>query len=137
MGLRDLFGKKTDAPAAAAASAISSSTYTTAVDVGPCAVVTVLVEKYTEREAQALQQEILAAASGKGHHVVVDMHKVMMLASAGIGSLVQVHRACAGAGGRMVLAALDPDIAEMLKLSRMDKLFTFADSVDAATKKLA
>ena len=59
-----------------------------------------------------------------------------MLASAGIGSLISLHHACAKAGGRLVICALDPQIAQMLKLTRMDKMLTIVESRDAAAQAL-
>lgn len=139
MGLKNLFGGKQetggeDAPVAG--DVVLESTYVKAERSGGIIHATVMTEKVTEREARILQEELVQAAGEGGHKLCVDMSPVMMLASAGIGSLVQVHRACEGAKGRMVLHSIDAPILEMLKISRMDRLFTIVPDRQSAFRKL-
>jgi anti-anti-sigma factor len=135
MGLKDLFTRKQDEPAAAE-TPIAETSHAVIVDAGGVAVATVLCERYSEHEAKPIEHDLLDAASTCAHKLVVDMSKVAMLASAGIGSLISLHQACAKAGGRLVICALDPQIAQMLKLTRMDKMLTIVDSREAAAQAL-
>ncbi|MEM9560093.1 MAG: STAS domain-containing protein [Planctomycetota bacterium] len=139
MGLRDLFsGKQEDAgeAQAVAGDVVLESTYLKAALAGGIVHATVLTEKVTEREARILQEELVQAVDASGHKLSVDLSSVMMLASAGIGAFVQVHRACEGNKGKMVLHSIDAPILEMLKISRMDKLFTIVPDRATALRKL-
>jgi anti-sigma B factor antagonist len=131
MGLKDLFNKpKKDA--AQPETVLTDSSHARAVDAGGVAVATVLCERYSEHEAKPLEHDLLSAAARCGHRLIVDMSKVAMLASAGIGSLISLHQACAKAGGQLVVCHLDPQIAQMMKLTRMDKMLVIAENRDAA-----
>ena len=100
------------------------------------ALVCITCESITEREARIVTDEVLGHASAANHRVALDMEPVHMLASAGIGAVISIHKECAGAGGRMVVFNLNPQLLEVLKLTRLDKLFTIAKSRDAAFKAL-
>lgn len=133
MGLKDLFNKTKNA-AGPTETPLSQTSHAAVVDAGGVAVATVLCERYSEHEAKPIEHDLLDAAAKCAHKLVVDMSKVAMLASAGIGSLISLHQACAKAGGKLVICALDPQIEKMLKLTRMDKMLVIVDSRQAATE---
>ncbi len=132
MGLKDIFSKK-QAAADTAGTPLSSSTYADVSDVSGVAVATVLCERYSEHESKPLEHDLLEAAARCGHKMIVDMSKVTMLASAGIGSLISIHQACAKSGGKLVICALDENIAKLMTMTRMDKMLHIVDTRDAAT----
>ncbi|MEM9374463.1 MAG: STAS domain-containing protein [Planctomycetota bacterium] len=132
MGLKDLFNRKQQT-AEPAPTPLSSSTFAEIEQVSGVALATVLCERYSEHESKPLEHDLLDAASQCGHKLVVDMSKVTMLASAGIGSLISLHQACAKAGGKMVVCALDENIAKLMTMTRMDKMLNIVDTRSAAT----
>lgn len=136
MGLRNVFSKsKPDADPLADAPVLVDTAYVHARDGGAFALATVLSERYAEHEGQAIESDLLSAAERCGHRLVVDLSKVLMLASAGIGSLIKVHQTCAGKGGKLAICNIDPNITQMLKIAKMDRLFVLADTpADAATR---
>ncbi|RMH29389.1 MAG: anti-sigma factor antagonist [Planctomycetota bacterium] len=134
MGLKDLFAKKKDAPPAAAGEVIAETTHAAVVDHQGVAVATILCERYSEHEAKPIEHDLLSAAQRCANRLVIDMSKVAMLASAGIGSLISLHQACVKAGGKMAICGLDDNIAKMLSLTRMDKMLTIVDSPEAAAR---
>lgn len=87
-----------------------------------------------QRESPILQAELLSAAASANHRVLVDLSDVTMITSVGLGALITLHKACKEAKGKFVLINLQPDILSILKLSRLDKLFTIADSEPKALK---
>jgi anti-sigma B factor antagonist len=98
----------------------------------------VRTEQITERESKLLLDEIAQATDASGSDkLAIDMKHVGVLASAGIGMLVQVHKRLKGTGGGIAIYNLNDDIAQLMKLTRMDKLFTIADSREHAVKSLS
>ncbi len=90
-------------------------------------------EAVTDRESKFVLEEIAQASDASGSaRVVLDMEQVGVLASAGIGMLVQAHKRLTGLGGGFAIYNLSEDIAQLMKLTRMDKLFTIADDREAA-----
>ncbi len=97
----------------------------------------VICPKITEREATIVEQEVSEAAGQHGWRVAVDMREVTFLASAGIGALVTVNRKAKDGGGAAVLCNVDDQILDVLKLTRLDRLFTIKPDVEGAAKALA
>lgn len=135
MGLKDLFGKSKDT-AAAAETPIASTSHAETVDASGVAVATILCERYSEHESRPIENDLLDAAARCGHKLVIDMSKVTMLASAGIGSLISLHQACAKAGGKLVICSIDQQIGQMLKLTRMDRMLVIVATRDQALETI-
>ncbi len=133
MGLKDLFGKPKDRPARDE-TPIAETSHARIVDAGGVAVATIMCERYSEHEAKPIESDLLDAAARCAHRLVVDMSKVAMLASAGIGSLISLHQACAKAGGKLVVCAIDPQIEQMLRLTRMDRMLVIVPSREQAAE---
>jgi len=94
-------------------------------------------EKVGQREAQVLEHEVRAAAAGKKWRVLVNMQEVTVLASMGLGALVTLHKLCQEQGGRLVVCSLRPDIAQVLKITHLDKILKIVADRDAAKKLLS
>lgn len=97
----------------------------------------VLSPKLTEREAGIVTTEIAEAALQSGWRIAVDMSEVGFMASAGIGALVNLHQQAKKAGGKLVVFGLSDQLAEVLKISRLDKLFPIKANLDAASKLIS
>ncbi|MEM7755722.1 MAG: STAS domain-containing protein [Planctomycetota bacterium] len=103
---------------------------------GKC-IARVRCERVTEREATILTNEITQAAAANGHRIAIDVSEILFLASAGIGTFVSIDRACRANKGKMALFGLRPEILEILKVTRLHKLFTLARSEEGALKSLS
>jgi anti-sigma B factor antagonist len=64
--------------------------------------------------------------------LVIDFAQVQYISSSMIGVLVGARQSVAKAGGRLVLATLNPRLRELLKITRMEKMFTQAPDVETA-----
>jgi anti-anti-sigma factor len=89
----------------------------------------VLCEKISEYEATVLEPELRALAADHQYKLVLDMTSVEMIASVGLGMLVQLNRAIKQAGGKFVLANLSENIKKVMKITRLDAGLTITGSV--------
>ena len=90
-----------------------------------------------QRETTVLQGELLATAE-RGHwRLVIDMTEVTILTSVGIGMFITLHKKCRENKGRLALYGLRPEILDLLKLTRLDKLLQISKDRDAAVKAVA
>lgn len=122
----------------AAPTPIAESQHTSAAQLGAALLAAVKCETVSDREAKVILEELDAAAQTAAvAKVAVDMAAVQVLTSAGIGALVQLHKRLAQRGGAMALYHLNDDIAGVMKLTRMDRLFTLAATPEAALAALA
>jgi len=64
--------------------------------------------------------------------IVVNLEHVNSVDSAGIGTLIEMHRKTKAKGGRLVLAHLGPKLRQALEIARLLTLFeSFATETDA------
>lgn len=64
--------------------------------------------------------------------VLVDLACVAYIDSSGIASLVEAYQMARKNATRFVLVAVSQPVLRVLQLARLDKVFTLADTVDAA-----
>ncbi len=99
----------------------------------------VLVLRVDERRLDArvavgFKTQAAAMVEG-GALVVLDLSPVAFMDSSGLGALVGVLKQC-GRRGDLALAGVNAPVLELLKLTRMDRVFAIHDSVDAAVAAL-
>jgi anti-sigma B factor antagonist len=66
--------------------------------------------------------------------LIVDLTDVPYIDSAGIGCLVGAHVSREHSGRKLIIAGASPRLLDMLKVTKVDQLFTFVDSADSALK---
>jgi len=76
-----------------------------------------------------------AAASGRG--LVLDLSRLEYVSSAGLRCFMLAARQTSGHGGKILLAALRPVVAEIFQISRFDMLFEIFPSVREALAALS
>lgn len=103
---------------------------------GPVTIARVLWEKVSQREAEILQPEILAAAKSP-MRLVVDLTAVTLLASAGLGMLITLHKSANESGGKLAVTGLAPALQEVLTITRLHKLLKIEPTLDAAVTRVS
>ena len=103
-----------------------------AVDALPGALLTRIVgaQNLTAHEADQLEAE--AAALPSSDVVVVDLSQVRQVDAAGVGALVRWERRLAQAGSQLRLAAPRREVATVLELLRLHRLFEVYGEVEQA-----
>jgi len=66
--------------------------------------------------------------------IVLDFTNVEYLSSAALGKLITMDKKVKAAGGKLRLCAIRPDIKEVFKITRLDKLFQIVDNRDKAVE---
>lgn len=80
-----------------------------------------------------LREELRSVVASKpGANLVLDLAGVDFLSSAMLDTLGQIHRKLALSGGRVKLCSVHPAIAEVLRITHLDRLFTIHADADAA-----
>ena len=65
------------------------------------------------------------AVSAGAQNLVIDLSKVPMVDSSGIGSLIRCHSAVNANGGKVKLAGVNDVVRQSFKTTRLDKVFEF------------
>jgi anti-anti-sigma factor len=100
------------------------------------AVVRVMVEKITERDAGIIEAEAADAGPMNRWRIAVDCSQVTFLPSVGIGMLVRLHQRCKQGGGKMTIFGLSDQLTKLVKLTGVDKLIPLAADQAGAAKAL-
>lgn len=82
----------------------------------------------------AVREDVLAGLDG-GRNFLVDLTNVSYIDSSGIASLVEGLQHAKGKGLKFGLVGVKDGVMNVLKLTRLDKVFPMFDTVDAATKE--
>jgi anti-sigma B factor antagonist len=90
--------------------------------------------KMVDDEALKTLTRHIDEASGAGgvQLVVLELSKVTILPSMALGLLVQIANKCKAREQRLKLAAMPPQVRQVFTITRLDRGFQFADTVDAA-----
>ena len=85
----------------------------------------------TDLTAHSFREELRKAAEASEHGVVCDLANVPFAASSFFGALVAAGKKDKG---RLVLAAVHPDLAQTFKLAQLDQILDITSTVDEAMK---
>src|SRR5689334_25348062 len=64
--------------------------------------------------------------------VIVDMSRVAIVPSLALGLLLQISNKCSARQQRLKLVGVQPQIRKVFAITKLDRVFQFADAVDAA-----
>ena len=77
-----------------------------------------------------------ALIAGGERRIVLDFKLVQYISSAMIGVLVAARKSAADGGGQLLLAALNDRLLQLLKLTRLDKMFVVHPDARSALKSV-
>jgi anti-sigma B factor antagonist len=79
-----------------------------------------------------LKQKVVDAIEVGERKVLIDFTNTGYIDSSGLGALVSLSKKLRDAGGELKLAGLNEDLRTLFELTKLDTLFTIADSPDQA-----
>ncbi|HYN97331.1 MAG TPA: STAS domain-containing protein [Pilimelia sp.] len=82
--------------------------------------------------APQLREELQRLIDAGDRDVVVDMAGVGFMDSSALGALVVMYKALRDVGGRLRLAAVQPAVLSLLKVTSVDRVIDIYDDVRAA-----
>ena len=82
-----------------------------------------------EQIGEALYELVDGKACRK---IILDFTKVQLLSSSALGILITLLKKSSEIKGRVVLCSLRPELRKIFKISRLDKMFEFADNEEEA-----
>ena len=90
-----------------------------------------------ETNIHAIGVELLALVDqNKGLKLIIDFTTVTYLSSAVLGKLMAIHKGVSATKGILVLCGITPNILEVFKITKLDKLFTIETDMKNALKAI-
>lgn len=103
---------------------------------GTAVIARVVAKLLEDKDLRALGKQVdESAAPGAVSVVVLDMSKVQFLPSLSLGILVQMSTKCRARQQKMKIAGLSPQLKEMFRITKMDRILELVDSVDSALEQ--
>ena len=90
----------------------------------------VAFEGDVDLESSPEARKILLDCLGRTSSLLVDLSAVTYIDSSGIASLVESYQKARKAGGHFALVAASDSVLGVLRLSRLDKVFTMYDTLE-------
>jgi anti-sigma B factor antagonist len=81
-------------------------------------------------------REAVAAAQDGHHTLIVDLTAVTFLDSVSLGVLIGAYNRARESGGALAVVCTDARVHRVFRITGLDKVFAFYDSVDAAVAHL-
>ena len=81
---------------------------------------------------QALKSAVVHELENGRRAVVIDLGETDLIDSGGLGVLVTLYRQAEELGGVLVLANLSDELSGLLRLTKLDTIFTVAGTIDDA-----
>ena len=92
----------------------------------------VSLKLFDDKNLKVMNQMIDQAATKPGVAVVVlDMSRVQIVPSLGLGALVQLSNKCKARQQRLKLAAVQPQVRQTMSITKLDRILDLVDSVEA------
>lgn len=95
-------------------------------------VVHMLMSAVEPTDCEQLDKLLRAELASAPRDVVVDCTHIKFLPSLAVGTLVSLRRETSKDGHSFILAGLTPHIRQVLVLSRLDRLFSMSETLEAA-----
>lgn len=92
-------------------------------------------ERLTAMNARSFRDDVVALIDEGSSSLVVDFKDVTFLDSSGLGALVGVLKKI-GNRGELAVCGLNPDVEQMFRICRMDRVFTIYRDADAAVRSI-
>ncbi len=102
-------------------------------DAGAVAVIEGPTQFIIDNRAE-VRQRVRAQIEQGRPTVVIDLSRTEYVDSAGLGTLVLLNKEARAAGGCLVLAGLSDHVRDLLRLVRLDEVFTIAATVEEAAR---
>ncbi len=100
------------------------------------AIAIIQLESVTDFDLSALEGDLRTAATAHSWKLAVDMSRVMLLGSAGLGLLLNIRKEATNHKGKFVLFGLSPELMGVMKATKLNTLLTIVKDRKAAIAAL-
>ena len=103
-------------------------------DIGDVTVVNFTDRKILdEQNIQVIGEQLFGLVDQEGKRkLLLNFGNVEYLSSAALGKLITLNKKLQGAGGRLILCNIDPQIYEVFEITKLDKFFNIQKEEQAA-----
>jgi anti-sigma B factor antagonist len=103
-------------------------------DIGDVTVINFVDKKILdEQNIQIIGEQLFGLVDQEGRRkLLLNFGNVEYLSSAALGKLITLNKKLQGAGGRLILCNIDPQIYEVFEITKLDRFFNIQKEEQAA-----
>jgi len=91
-----------------------------------------------EEDIQALESSIIPLIDQTGRiNLVINFCNVKFLTSSALGLLIRINKKVYESQGQLKLCAINPNILEIFRITRLDEIFDICDNQDEAVQSFS
>ena len=72
------------------------------------------------------------ALAGGAKEIILNLGRVTMVDSSGIGTMIRCHSAVSAAGGKLKIVGANSTVRQAFRITRLDKVFEFHETEESA-----
>lgn len=72
------------------------------------------------------------ALAGGAKEIILNLGRVTMVDSSGIGTMIRCHSAVTAAGGKLKIVGANSTVRQAFRITRLDKVFEFHETEESA-----
>jgi anti-sigma B factor antagonist len=100
-------------------------------------VVVGLAGRLNAASAPDVKERLKGLGRAEPHNLVLDLKELSFIDSSGLAALVAGFKAATEAGGTLKLAHIGPQVAEVLSLTRLDRVFEIFPGTETAVRSFS
>ena len=106
-------------------------------DIGDVTVINFVDRKILdEQNIQIIGEQLFSLVDQDGRRkLLLNFGNVEYLSSAALGKLITLNKKVQGAGGKLILCNIDPQIREVFEITKLDKLFVICGDEQEGLQK--
>lgn len=108
----------------------------TKLDQDNFSIITSNVEKLDASNAAELKAEIVLINKNSVNNMIIDLSQTKYCDSSGLSAILIGNRLCKDSSGKMVVCGLQPNVAKLIQISQLDKVFTITNDLESAKTKI-
>ena len=108
----------------------------TKTDQNNYSIVTSNVEKLDASNAPELKSELVLINKNSINNIIIDLSKSKYCDSSGLSAILIGNRLCKDSSGTLVICGLQANVAKLIQISQLDKVFNITGDLDAAKKMM-
>lgn len=101
------------------------------------AVVSTKVDKLDAANAPELKSELLLLNKAGVNTIILDLSKTKYCDSSGLSAILSGNRLCKDSNGQFVIAGLQDNVAKMITIAQLDRVFSITDTKELAIALIA
>jgi anti-sigma B factor antagonist len=98
--------------------------------------ITSRIEKLDASNASELKAELVLINKNSVNNIILDLEKTKYCDSSGLSAILIGNRLCKDSSGRLVICGLQPNVAKLIQISQLDKVFNITADLESAKKML-